>query len=209
MPVLLLVVLVLLAFAGSEAVTELVEHTTNGQLVGPATSLDADGEVDADPGALAQAAEYPVDEYSLARALMSEVGTEGNQYLHAVAWAIRNRAAERGTTITELVTAPSGLYGRQNAGTGAKFVATGQDPRERHAVVAHLVLTGQVPDPTGGATHFFSPRTQDVLAARDGGKDAAAIFAAWAAPGGLYPGGAVPVVPDGIDGNILTLWRRA
>ena len=207
MPIVILAALLLFLLGGGG--DEIVERIANGALVGPATTLDADGEVDADPGALAQTAGYPLEEYSVARVLMSEVGGQDNAYLHAVAWVLRNKAAEGGSTITELVTAPSGLYGHQNAGTGAKFVASGQDPRERHAEEAHLVMSGQVPDPTGGATHFFSPRTQDAIAARDGGKTAADIFAAWAAPGGLYPEGAVAFVPEGIDGDVLTLWRRA
>jgi hypothetical protein len=216
-----LVVLLVLVFLGGEAV---VARVKNGGRVGPKTTLGPDGLVAGDPQDLAAAAGLSLQTYALARALVSEHGSDPDAYLRAVAWAIRNKAAEKRVSIFVLVTdgrgtAGDGRFGEQKASAGTKYVSTAKDPSERHVRIAEEVETAPASaDPTGGATHFFSPKTQDLLAAKAAagderftkyaGRDAAAIFASWSTTG-LYPGGAVPVVPPGVDGDVLTLWRRA
>jgi hypothetical protein len=196
----------------------------NGPLVGPATSVGDDGLVADDPAELAAAAGLDLETYALARCLVSEHGQQPNAYLVAVGWAVTNYAGEKGESIFELLTnghngGGSGYFGEQKAAAGTKYAATEQDPHQRHVDAANAVRSGSVPDPTGGCTHFFSPRAQDALAAKAAagdaryakylGKDAAFIMSSWAAPGGLYAQGAVAVVPPGIDGRTLTLWRAA
>jgi len=217
---LLVLVLLVLLFVGGPVVDRIV----NGARVGPATTLGDDGLVDADPAQLASAAGLDLETYSLARALASEHGQDADVYCEAVAWAIRNKAIERNTTIFDLVTngagtAGDGRYGEQKAAAGTKYCSTKVDPSERHVRIAAAVSSAdQALDPTGGATHFYSPRAQDALEqkAEDGdsryakylGRTAAVIDATWRAPGGLYPRGAEPVVPAGIDPEVLTLYRR-
>jgi hypothetical protein len=134
-----------------------------------------------------------------------------------VAWAIRNYAAERGQTVAAVLLAGNGAsfghFGAQNAAAGGKYASTQQDPRQRHVKVASAVLAApKLMDPTGGATHFFSPAAQDALAARSASgytRGAADTIATWTAPGYFYPSGAELIVPPGIDGNRLSLFRRA
>lgn len=218
---LVLVVVLVVLLLGGDAV---IDRLTNGGRVGPRTELRDDGLVDGNPIDLATAAGLDLDTYSLARALSSEHGQDPDAYLVAVGWAIRNYAGEKGSSIFAVLTDGAGdagdwLYGEQKAAAGTKYASTSQDPYERHLTAAVAVVSGATPDPTGGAAHFFSPRTQDKLAAKaaDGdaryakylGRDAASVDARWRAPGGLYPQGAVPVVPPGVDPAVLTLYRRA
>jgi hypothetical protein len=202
---------------GSGAVDDLVGAVVNGPRFGPATTLGADGLVADDPNELAAAAGLPLDTYALARALMSEHGLDPDPYLTAVGWAIRNYAAERGQTVAAVLLGGSGNsrghFGAQNAAAGKKYASTQQDPRQRHVKVATAVLAAPpLMDPTGGATHFFSPSAQDALASRSASgytKDAASTIATWTAPGYFYPSGAELIVPPGIDGDRLSLFRRA
>jgi hypothetical protein len=215
------VVLVVLLLLGGETV---VSRVVNGARVGPRTELRDDGLVDGDPFALADAAGMDANAYALARCLASEHGQDADPYLVAVAWAVRNKATERGVMVIQLLTdgagtAGDGMFGEQKAAAGTKYASTKVDPSDRHARVAATVISADPSDdPTGGATHFYSPKAQDALAAKAAagderykkylGKDAAYIDASWRA-GGLYAGGAVPVVPPGIDARTLTLYRRA
>jgi hypothetical protein len=215
-------IVLLLFLLGGEAV---IDRVVNGPRVGPKTVVADDGLINEAPADLAYAAGLDLETYALARCLASEHGQDPDVYLYVVAWAVRNRAIERGVKISRLLTDGSGTngdgyFGEQKAAAGTKYASTIVDPCERHARIAATVsASSQDSDPTAGATHFFSPKAQDALAARAAagdaryakylGKDAAFIDASWSAPGGLYAGGAVPVVPPGIDSRILTLWRAA
>jgi hypothetical protein len=218
---LLVAVLVVVLLLGGPTI---VDKIINGSRVGPRTSLRADGLVDEDPQELANVAELPLDSYALARALASEHGQDPDVYCEAVAWAIRNKAAERGVSVFRQLTdgagtAGDGMFGEQKASAGTKYASTAVDPSDRHARIGSGVIAAEpYADITHGATHFFSPRTQDTLAERAAegderyakylGRDASSVDASWRAPGGLYPQGAAPVVPAGIDPDRLTLYRR-
>jgi hypothetical protein len=215
-------IVLLLFLLGGEAV---IDRVVNGPRIGPKTVVADDGLINESPADLAYAAGLDLETYALARCLASEHGQDPDVYLTVVAWAVRNMAIERGVKISRLLTDGAGtngdgFFGEQKAAAGTKYASTKVDPSERHARVAAAVsAASQYSDPTDGATHFYSPKAQDALAARaaDGdaryakyaGKDAAYIGSTWAAPGGLYAGGAVPVVPAGIDSRVLTLWRAA
>lgn len=212
-----LVAIVALLLMGGDVIDRIV----NGPRVGPRTNLGDDGLVEGDPRELAAAAGLDAEVYALSRCLASEHGQDADVYLSCVGWAVRNMARERGVSLLELLTAGSGTsgdgyFGEQKAAAGTKYASTRVDPSERHVRVAAEVYGGVV-DPTAGATHFFSPRAQDALAARAeddpalakyDGHDAAYIDARWRAPGGLYAQGAEPVVPAGVDARVLTLYRR-
>lgn len=212
--IIVVVVLVLVLLLGGPMVADSI---VNGSRVGPKTAVGADGLVDGIPDELASAAGLDVDTYALARALVSEHGWDPDAYLTAIAWAMRNKAEERGVSLVRLLTdgagtAGDGRFGRQNAPAGTKYASTQTDPSERHVRIAAEVIVAPVSlDPTRGATHFFSPRTQDALAAKGAAgytRTAAQVDADWRAPGGLYAAGAAPVVPPGIDPGRLTLYRR-
>jgi hypothetical protein len=217
-----LVVVLLLLFLGGDSV---IERIVNGPRVGPKTVVADDGLINEAPQDLARAAGLDLETYALARCLASEHGQDPDVYLYVVAWAVRNMAIERGVKISRLLTDGAGTngdgyFGEQKAVAGTKYASTKVDPCERHVRIASTVsAASQDSDPTAGATHFYSPRAQDALAARAAagdaryakyaGKDADYIDSTWSAPGGLYAGGAVPVVPPGIDSRVLTLWRAA
>lgn len=213
---LIFAILVLLLLGG-----DVVDRVVNGARVGPKTVLGDDGLIEGEPLELAGQAGLDLETYALARCLASEHGQDADAYLTCVAWAVRNEAGERGVRVSRLLTdgagsAGDGYFGEQKAAAGTKYASTRVDPSERHVRVAADVLASAI-DPTGGSTHFFSPRAQDALAARAetdtayakyAGHDAAYIEASWSSPGKLYPEGADAVVPAGIDPRRLTLFRR-
>ena len=89
---------------------------------------------------------------TLARVIRSEIGNGTYAQKVAVAWVTRNLAAERRQTLTQMACSPCGP---QVGNT--RPVSTRQDATARDREVATAVLSGDVPDPTGGATHFLSP----------------------------------------------------
>ena len=96
---------------------------------------------------------------ALARAIRSEIGNGTKKQKTHVAWAIRNLARSRKQSISKMVCSPCG---RQQQG---RPVSSRQPARDSDRVIARSVLaSSSTKDPTGGATHFISPRTQDRLA---------------------------------------------
>jgi hypothetical protein len=123
-----------------------------------------------DPHQLAAQAGVDDETYALARGISSEEGTSGASTKAAVAWAIKNEAARRGSSIFALVThaklaAHSGFYGTQRnieEGTAGyngsdRFISTAQDPYDGDITIASGVLDGTIPDVTGGANQFDRP----------------------------------------------------
>lgn len=230
---LVVVLLVFLLAGGAEVVIDTLE---NGPRIGPATSERADGLIPDSPEDLAAAAGVDVNAYALARCLASEHPRDFTDYLRCVAWAVRNKAAERGVSVLRLLTDGAGVagddyFGEQKAAAGTKYASTVNDPRRRHVQVAvEVIAASSSADLTRGATHFFSPRAQDALAAKAAdikarldageeitdrersylkylGKDAASVDRSWRGTG-LYPRGAERVLVAGIDDDVLALYRR-
>jgi hypothetical protein len=141
------------------------------------TSAPYDKTTGAVPGApedLAAQAQLDVDAYSLARLISSEEGRSNNSIKAAVAWAVLNRARSSGRGVTGLLTharlpAHSGSYGTQRnieQGTDGyngsdRYASTANDPYEGDGVIAAGVISGQLPDPTGGAEYFDRPGSED------------------------------------------------
>jgi len=234
-PLVWVVLLVVLLFAGGGA-DIVIDNLENGPIVGPTTTVADNGLIPDDPALLAQLAGYDVNTYALARCIASEHPRDPTLYETCVAWAVRNKAAEGGRSVFDLLTdgagvAGDGYFGEQKAAAGTKYASTVNDPHHRHVQVADLVMSSPTSaDPTKGATHFFSPNAQDALAAKAQdlqdradageelttseqtylkylGKDADYIDASWTAKG-LYPGGAERVIVDGVDPDVLSLYRR-
>lgn len=208
-------VVAIAAFLLSGGAEEVKSRVSSGSVVGRRTKADARGIILDDPRALAAEAGLDLETYALARMIASEHGSDPDVYCEAVAWAIRNKARERKTTIFGLLTerrgtAADGLFGEQGAEGLEAYASTIRDPRTRHEAIAKRVVAApQSQDITGGATHFFSPQTQDWGYARGKySKSAAQVDASWRSTG-LYSSGAVPVAVAGIDPRTLTLYRRA
>lgn len=126
---------------------------------------DAEGFVLDKPADLAKQAGLDIETYTLARFLGSEYSSGNFTEKAGIAWAIRNRARQRGWTLLRLATETTkygnrGLYGSQEHG---RFASTSRDPTGRDAYVAAQVLAGAVPDPTGGSDKFFDPQAQTAL----------------------------------------------
>jgi hypothetical protein len=129
---------------------------TRGKRLSHGPAVNADGIVDADPQALADEAGLTIEANSLARLISSEEGTSDTTTQAAVAWAVKNEAARRGLSITDLLTRGSGgFYGSQVAN---HYASTARDPYARDGQIAQYVLDGTIADMTGGATNFDRPR---------------------------------------------------
>lgn len=207
---------------GDGVVADLLATITGrGARVGPATAADALGVIPDDPESLARAAALSLDVYALARAISSEEGNQPTLYKLAVGWAMTNKAggspahlllAGRGPTEgrfaaqnARYLVEPDPETGEERYMSAGKYASTARDPHEDDVKIATGVLSRAVPDPTGGATNFFSPAAQD--AAFDAGRagynrDAAALEASWIA------GGLSKVDVPGIEPRNLTFFRR-
>ena len=166
------------------------------------------GVVPCDPHQLAAQAGVDDETYALARGVSSEEGSSSASTKAVVAWAIKNEAARRGSSIFSLVThaklaSHSGRYGTQRnieEGTAGyngsdRYISTAQDPYEGDIAIAAGVLDGTIPDVTGGANQFDRP---------SGEKNPDAVAANRTAAGSEL----VDDIDDLVDGD-LRVWRVA
>ncbi len=99
------------------------------------------------------------EEIALAHVLASEAeGGTPEERLY-IAWAVRNRARKARTTIYAME-----FPWRAQAGGDPPF-ASGKEPNAGDfALARHVLAQPLVRDPTGGATAFFEPGLQDLVA---------------------------------------------
>jgi hypothetical protein len=154
----------LLLFGGRE-VAKVVKRSGK-QLGGPEAFPDDEGWVKANPAALANALGASLEVYALARLMRSEAGSLPEVGRIGVAWATLNEARARGVTPSKLLLGSAGLFGSGNAGAG-RYAATAQPPTQADLDLAARVWAREIPDPTGGAVQWDSPRTQRALIARN------------------------------------------
>jgi hypothetical protein len=100
----------------------------------------------------------------LAALVQAEAGNQGPAGKQAVANTVRNRAAESGMTIPQVI----GQRGQfEPVGTGSiNRYGPGTPGFNDAAAAAERAYTGN--DPTAGAVNFYGPKSQAALAARDG-----------------------------------------
>jgi hypothetical protein len=111
----------------------------------------------------------------------------------AVAYVIVNRkkGGRWGNTIKSVVTSPGQFEPWITQRTAIERLSA-DDPRyQSAAIIADAVLSGQMPDPTAGATHFLNPV---IVRARRGGS-----LPAWASGEGRPIGRHVFYSPDEVD----------
>lgn len=89
--------------------------------------------------------------------LIAEAVGEGDEGLAAVAWTIMNRAAETGRTPAQVVSDPGDYTGASNPGPATKKAMKDPAVRAKVEKVWSQVQSGSIPDPTGGATHYWAP----------------------------------------------------
>ena len=134
------------------------------------------------PEQLAEQAGLDLETYALARQIASEEGNSSTSVQALVAHATKNEAARRGISIASLLTQASTKYAAQHTvdhggrfGTqkdlevlvtnaqgddvhpSDRYASTATDPYEGHAAIAAGVLSGAIPDLTGGANQFDRP----------------------------------------------------
>ena len=83
--------------------------------------------------------------HDLARVITTEAGGENQAAQTAVGWALRNRMTRNETDNVERVWTPAFQHQKPAAALAIQL-ATG-------------ILNGTTTDPTGGATHFYTPKT--------------------------------------------------
>ena len=118
----------------------------------------------------------PVDRDIAIRTVLSEAGNQSALGQAAVANVLRNRAQSGrygGQDLASVALAPNQFEPWSRGTLGRKNDPTAIDPNspeyESAGRIVDAVMSGQHPDPTGGATHFYSPGSQSAL-----GRDAPA-----------------------------------
>jgi hypothetical protein len=112
----------------------------------------------------------PTDRDLAIRAVLAEAGPKADGVSQAaVANVIRNRLSKGsyGDSVAKIVTAPYQFEPFLHAGTGKnndpmRFSPTSEEYQKAGNIV-DAVFSGEHPDPTGGATHFYSPGGQAAM----------------------------------------------
>lgn len=110
----------------------------------------------------ASAVDSDVDK--VVRTVYGEASNQGAEGHQAVAAVIRNRALNSGRGYGEVVAEKGQFEPWSDPKAKARMLALRQDDPAYQAILANVqpVLNGDV-DPTGGADHFYSPKTQAAL----------------------------------------------
>jgi len=135
----------------------------------------------------------PAHRDMLIRTVLGEAANQPPEGQAAVAAVVRNRMqAGRygGTDVPSVVQAKGQFEPWGNPEARAGMLAySPQDPKyQQVGQIVDQVISGQMPDPTGGATHFFAPRAQAALGRQP---------PAWAQGQGQQIGGHTFYAPEG------------
>lgn len=141
----------------------------------------------------------PNDVEALGRMIASENPNDILLVQQAIAWTALNWANRKGISVAKLLM-PNGIPGPQ----AGRYASTANPSTDATRSVAYDVLSGAVPDPTGGAVQFDAPSTQDWLYAHGKASNDAAMIAA-----SRMSEGKVEVDLPGVDPNHMRWWRYA
>ncbi len=105
------------------------------------------------------------DEDATIRTVYGEAAGEPPEGQRAVAAVIANRAKQSGQSPLNVVTAKGQFEPWGNPATRAKLEALDPNSEEYQKIFTNIqpILAGTGTDPTGGATHFYSPTAQEAL----------------------------------------------
>lgn len=169
--------------------------------------------VDADPQGLADASGYSLDEYALASAAQSEDASAAGSV--GIMWTVVNHCNAARTGIGKLLTTQmrKGVRGSGDGHFGSeattgRYCSTASPPTAKMLEQARDILSDSptIGDPTGGATFWDGPHTQDVMHAKDPVK----YTEDWATrKARLVAKGLEPVVIPGVPAMQTTFWRKA
>jgi len=135
----------------------------------------ATGIAPCDPDQLAELAGLDLDTYALARAIASEEGNSSAGVQALVGHAMVNHARLAGKSISQVLLEAKNAEHRGFFGTqkdlettlangkhpSDRYASTASDPYEGHAAIAGGVLSGAIPDLTGGADQFDRTESDD------------------------------------------------
>jgi hypothetical protein len=136
------------------------------------------------------------DRDTLIRTVIGEAGNESPHSQAAVAWTVRNRQASGfAPTINDVALQKGQFEPWMTRSNELRSIDPNSAEYKKAAAVVDDVLSGRVPDPTGGATHFYAPVAQAQLGRRP--PDWASQFASRGQVGGhLYFADPAHPVPD-------------
>lgn len=100
------------------------------------------------------------EEDQIVRTVYGEAAGEPPEGQRAVAAVIRNRVVQSGRPTSDVIFAPNQFEPWNNAATRAKLEALDPASPDYQRILANIRQGG---DPTGGATHFYSPTAQAAL----------------------------------------------
>lgn len=103
------------------------------------------------------------DEDLAVRTVIGEAKHEGQRGWNAVAGVIRNRADKAKQTLKDVVLAPHQFEPWGSRKKELEAIDRNSSTYQRVAQSVLPILRGEAPDPTGGATHFYSPGGQASL----------------------------------------------
>lgn len=101
----------------------------------------------------------------IVRTVWGEAAGEPPEGQRAVAAVIQNRMTQSGQDATSVIFKPNQFEPWNNPATRAKLEGLDPNSPEYQRILANIapVLGGVAPDPTNGATHFYSPTAQAAL----------------------------------------------
>ena len=107
----------------------------------------------------------PKDRDLMIRTILGEAANEGPRGQAAVAHVILNRTAEGryGNTPSQVVLAPNQFEPWSTRSKELLGYKPTSQPYQQVGDIVDMVAGGEIPDPTNGATHFYSPVSQAAL----------------------------------------------
>lgn len=104
-----------------------------------------------------------IDDFILATIIASEADSSYTPYMRgAIGNAVMNHQRAAGEHLFEILKNPAGAFADQ---LGGRYVSTVRPPTEEDLLIAEAISSGRLPDTTGGAVEFDSPRAQRALVA--------------------------------------------
>jgi spore germination cell wall hydrolase CwlJ-like protein len=102
------------------------------------------------------------EEDQLVRTVIGEAGGETPEGQAAVAHVIRNRVKGSGQSVQDVIFTPNAFTPWNTAARAKLEGISPTDPQYQQILnsIIRPVMQGALPDPTGGATHFYAPKLQ-------------------------------------------------